>query len=243
MTLEIFEHMKIKVLTACFIVFTSFVLSFTFSCSPLKEYKISAKGWEADIRKFEKLDSSENYPANSVLFMGSSSIRLWNSLPEDMKPYSVIQRGFGGAKISDLAYYTPRIVYPHQCSAIVMFVANDITGSVEDKTPKEIASLFRYIVNTIRKKLPETPIFYVAVTPTESRWKVWPTITEGNQLVKKQAQSLHNVYFIETGELFLNSEEKPNAALFLDDKLHLNAQGYKVWTAIIKEELNKVLKK
>lgn len=234
--------MKNKVLTTRFLIIIALALSIVFSCSPLKEYKLSAKKWEADIQKFEKLDSVEKYPANAVLFMGSSSIRLWSTLPEDMKPYHVIQRGFGGAKISDLAYYTPRIVYPHQCSAIVMFVANDITGSTDDKTPQEVASLFTYIVKTIRKKLPETPVFYIEVTPTESRWKVWSKISEGNSLIKKQTESLHKVYFIKTADAFLNSEGKPDAGLFLDDKLHLNEQGYKVWTTLIKNELNRVLK-
>lgn len=213
------------------------------SCAPLKKYKGSVQGWEADIRKFEQLDSANDYPDDAILFMGSSSIRLWSSLAEDMEPYHVIQRGFGGSKISDVAWYTPRIVYPHKCQAVVLFVANDITGSDEDKTPAEIARLFQYIVRTIHKKQPGLPVFYIEITPTESRWKVWPKIQEGNKLIKNLSQKLPDVYFIETAGSFLNSNGKPEPSLFLKDKLHLNAEGYKIWKRIIKQSLDSVLKK
>lgn len=212
------------------------------SCSPLKKYENHVQGWEPDIRKFEQQDSLQRYSDDAVLFMGSSSIRLWSTLQYDMQPYHVIQRGFGGSKISDLAWYTPRIVYPHKCKAVVIFIANDITGSEEDKSPQEIATLFRYIVKTIRKKMPQVPIFYIEVTPTESRWEVWPKIQEGNQMVKNQTKKMPDVYFIETADYFLNDQGKPVASLFLKDKLHLNADGYKVWTRVIKQNLDKVLK-
>lgn len=219
------------------------VITFFLACSPLKKYSGSVLKWENDIRKFEQLDSINQYPVNSVLFMGSSSIRLWNTLEEDMKPYSVIQRGFGGSRISDVSWYTPRIVYPHTVQAVVIFVANDITGSEEDKTPQEVASLFRYIVKTIHKKQPHLPVFYIQVTPTESRWKVWPRIQEGNMLVKQLCEKDPDLYFIETAPYFLTSDGTPNASLFVEDKLHLSEAGYQIWTKVIKAELNKVLKK
>jgi hypothetical protein len=126
--------MRRKASTAIF-TFLPLVLFFVYSCSPLNKYKESVKGWETDIRSFEHQDSITRYPDDAILFMGSSSIRLWSTLQEDMKPYHTIQRGFGGSKISDVAWYTPRIVYPHKVQAVVIFVANDITGSDEDKTP------------------------------------------------------------------------------------------------------------
>lgn len=227
--------------SAAIFAFFGLLLFFNYSCSPLHKYKESVKGWEADIREFEHLDSTTRYPDDAILFMGSSSIRLWSTLQEDMKPYHTIQRGFGGSKISDLAWYTPRIVYPHKAQAIVIFIANDITGSGNDKTPQEIAGLFKNIVKTIRKKLPDVPVFYISVTPTESRWKVWPRIRQGNELVKEQCTKLEDVYFIETTPYFLNGEGKPKSDLFRADKLHLNEKGYEVWSGVIKKELDKVL--
>ena len=122
------------------------------SCNVSRKYTAEAtKNWEKDILKFEQLDKSENDPGNAILFAGSSSIRLWTTLKEDVAPYTVIQRGFGGSKFSDLAVYAKRIVYPHQFRALVIFEANDITGSKTDKSPEEVVKIFGDIIRTVKK--------------------------------------------------------------------------------------------
>jgi lysophospholipase L1-like esterase len=215
------------------------------SCSPLGKYRnlSEVKSWENDIQKFEQLDKSEKYPDDAILFAGSSSIRLWTSLDKDMVPYHIIQRGYGGAKLSDFAVYAGRILDPHPCKAIVLFVANDITGSDNDKKPAEVASLFRNILKTIRKTHPATPVFWIAITPTGSRWKVWPEIQKANTLIKDICGKEKNTYFIETAFGFLDDKGLPKDELFRDDKLHLTEKGYAVWTGIIRSNLDKKLGK
>ena len=214
------------------------------SCSPVRKYQNlpEVRFWEKDIQKFEQLDNSEKYPDDAILFAGSSSIRLWTSLDKDMAPYHIIQRGYGGAKLSDFVVYAGRIFDPHQCKAIVLFIANDITGTQLDKTPKEVAALFRNVLRTIRKMHPATPVFWIAITPTASRWKVWSEIQKANSLIKEICDNQKNTYFIKTDFAFLNEKGVPNDELFRDDKLHLTEKGYAVWTEIIKKELNNVLK-
>lgn len=213
------------------------------SCSPVKKYESlpEVKAWENDISEFERLDRSETYPPDAILFTGSSSIRLWNTLKSDMAPYSVIQRGFGGSKLSDFVVYADRIVAPHQCSSIVIFIANDITGDEKDKSPEEVASLFRSALKIIRKTHKETPLFWIQVTPTPSRWKAWPRIKEANSLIQNICEAQANTYFINTESYFLGNDGKPIESYFVTDKLHLNAEGYKLWTQIIKKEINKVV--
>ena len=213
------------------------------SCSPAKKYQSLPEvlAWEKDIQKFEELDKTESYPDNSILFMGSSSIRLWSTLEKDMAPYPVIQRGFGGSKLSDLSVYTERIVSPHPCSAIVVFVANDITGGDKDKSPEEVADLFSYMLKTIRKTHPETPVFWIAVTPSMSRWKVWPVIQEAGRLIEDRCRKAQNTYYIKTDFAFLGDAGTPKEELFIKDKLHLNEKGYEVWNKIIKNEIMKIV--
>lgn len=213
------------------------------SCVPLSKYRElpEVKAWESDIEKFEQLDISKSYPSDAILIAGSSSIRLWSNIGKDMMPYNVIQRGYGGAKLSDFAIYADRIIYPHPCQAIVIFIANDISGNENDKSPLEVSQLFRKTLYIIRRKFTDTPVFWISVTPTPSRWAVWPEIKEANGLIKDICESHKNTYFIDTEKYFLNSSGLPRSELFLDDKLHLNADGYAIWTGIIKNELNGVL--
>lgn len=224
---------------------TSILLLLLLSCSPLREYQNlpEVKIWEKDIEKFETLDKSENYTADVVMFAGSSSIRRWSTLAVDLAPYHVIQRGYGGAKLSDFAVYAERIFSPHPCRALVLFVANDITGSAQDKSPEEVKKLFLNILKTFRKSHPSTPFFYIEITPSPSRWKVWPQITKANDLIRKECENHRNTYFINTSSAFLNEKGEPNDKLFVADMLHLNPDGYKIWTGLIKDELNKVLNK
>lgn len=212
------------------------------ACSPVKKYKSLPEvlAWENEIQKFEQLDQDEEYPENSILFTGSSSIRLWKTLARDLAPYPVIQRGFGGSRLSDFTLYAERIIAPHPCSAIVIFIANDITGGKNDKSPGEVALLYKHLLKTIRKSHRDTPVFWIEVTPTSSRWKAWPEISEANKLISEMCSKGKNTYFISTKSSFLR-DSKPIDEYFVSDKLHLNEEGYKLWTRIIKNEINKVV--
>jgi len=218
-------------------------LIFILSCSPLIKYQDlpEVKAWESEIEKFEQLDISKSYPSDAIIFTGSSSIVLWSTLGKDMLPYNVIQRGYGGAKLSDFAVYADRILYPHQCRAIVLFISNDIAGDQDDKSPEQVAQLFRKTLFIIRKKFPDTPVFWIGITPTSARWHVWPEIKEANELIRNICENHHNTYFINTEQAFLNANGLPRNELFVADKLHLNADGYSIWAEIIKKQLNKVL--
>jgi hypothetical protein len=213
------------------------------SCSPVRKYQNlpEVQAWEKDIQNFEHLDKSETYPKDAILFAGSSSIKLWSTLEKDMAPYPVIQRGYGGAKLSDFVVYAARIFDPHPCKAIIIFIANDISGGDMDKSPQEVAALFRNVLKTIRKTHPGTPVFWIAVTPTPLRWKVWPQIIKASNLIKDICDNHKNTYFIRTDFAFLNENGQPRNELFRSDNLHLNENGYAIWTEIIKKELNKVI--
>ena len=225
-----------------FFAFFGFLL-FIAACSPIAKYKsdTSVLGWEKDIREFEKRDSSEIYSSNAVLFTGSSSIRLWSTISKDMAPYEVIHRGYGGAKFNDFAYYAKRIIYPHKFKAMVLFIANDITGSDKDKTPQQVVELCRYVVKIVHQKYPSAPVFWIEITPTPSRWKVWPKAKEVNRRIKEMSQKTLNFYVIETTSSYLNENGEPRKELFRDDQLHLNKDGYAIWTEIIKKALNEKL--
>lgn len=222
----------------------TFVLFLFFSCSPVKKYtELSHQTWGSDIQHFQHLDSIETYSKQSILFVGSSSIRLWNTIYEDMKPYSVIQRGFGGCKIEDVAVFLDKLVYPHNCQAVVFFAGtNNITGSEKDFTPKKVLKFVRYISRKVYHKQPKLPIFWIAITPTKSRWSVLDKVMKTNAKIEDYCLKTSNTYFINTASAYLNNNS-PKTEYFREDMLHQNHEGYLVWSTIIKSELDKVLKK
>lgn len=211
----------------------------------LQAYRADAiKTWEKEVSQLEAKDKKEVADQDSILFIGSSSIRLWDSIKTDMLPWKAVQRGYGGAKFSDLAVLAPRILAAHHPKAVVIFVANDITGNAKtDKTSNQIVRLLESVVNDIRKQAETSTIFVIAITPTPSRFKVWPEIQQANHAMEEFCKSKERMHFIATQNDYLSAEGQPRAELFKDDKLHQNTSGYKIWSRIIKEHLEEVLGK
>ena len=217
------------------------VLLLIISCSPLKRFEETASKWENDIAKLERLDKSQDYSEDSILFIGSSSIRLWSSIKDDLNPYETIRRAYGGARYTDLIHFTKRLVSSHDIKAVGVFVANDITGGMNDLTPPEVLNLAKFVVKQIRSSHLDTPIFFIETTPTPKRWKAWPEISNANDLIMRYCNEKKGLFYISTRDYFIDKNGLPKEDLFIKDKLHLNRNGYSVWGGIIKNNLNRIL--
>jgi len=198
--------------------------------------------WEKEISVFDSLNTVEHYSKDAIMFLGSSYIRFWKNIREDINYPEVIHRGFGGSNLRDVAYYIKRIVYPHQPKALFMYVGNDIVGSGKDKSPDQVLELFKYVVKVIRDKYPDMPITWLEISPSEKRWLVWNKVMEANKLIREYCQSQQNMFFISSSAKFLGEDGKPITKYYRDDKLHYNDEGYKVWGNNIKAEVKKITK-
>lgn len=207
-----------------------------------KYAEAAEKRWASEMARIDKLNETETHPADSVLFIGSSSIRLWDTIQNDVAPYKPIQRGYGGARYSDLAVFAERLIKPHRYQAMVVFVGNDVTGSDADLSLTEIERLARYVVGVSRAHQPQAPVLLVEVTPTSSRYRVWPQIRRVNDLLREIAMTEPNTYFIPTAEYYLDANNKPVDRYFRSDLLHLNEQGYAVWSKLITRRLDEVIR-
>lgn len=218
-------------------------ITFIISCSSLKKYENTGYIFEKEILNLEQLDFNKIADKNDLLFIGSSSIRLWNDIENDMQPYSSVKRGYGGAHYYDLIHFTERLITNHSPKAILIFVANDITGSNDvfktnnDLSPKEVKRLFKYCYKSIRQIHKQVPVFVIETTPTPSRSGVWDKISEANDLINSYCESKLNLHFITTRDKFINDNGLPIKSFFISDELHLNKEGYKLWSEIIKEKL------
>jgi lysophospholipase L1-like esterase len=198
--------------------------------------------WEPDIAALEALDGREADPPDAILFVGSSSIRLWDSIAADMAPWSVVRRGYGGARYRDLCHFAPRLVANHDPRAIVVFVGNDIVKPGESPAVAEVMVDVRATLAGIRGRHPRVPVCFVAVTPTESRWRMWPEISRLNAALEALAADDAGTFFIATAERFLDPDTgRPIPELFRDDRLHLSQAGYAVWARVIAAALDEVL--
>ncbi len=208
----------------------------------LAPYRAAAiERWEEDVQALEALDAQENLPQHAILFIGSSSVRMWDTMAEDMAPWPTIRRGYGGAKLPDLCVFVERLVRPHPFDALVVFVANDISGAADDKSPAAVLRLYQQLVATVREVGRQQPIYFVGITPSSSRFQVWEQIRAANQLIREYCDTDPSLHYIDTASHYLTRDGTPNDDLFQNDKLHLNRAGYKLWGEIIRSELNRTL--
>lgn len=191
-----------------------------------------------EIKAFAEWDGKNAVPAEPVLFVGSSSARMWRT-HESFPDLPVINRGFGGSHISDVIYYVDRVVLPYKPRAIVFYAGdNDIAGG---KAPQRVLDDYRKFVGLVHAKLPTTRIVFITIKPSRSRWSLWPRMNEANALVRDFCRGDNRLFWADLGMPLLGSDGMPMPELFLGDQLHLNAQGYAVWTRALGPILSRVL--
>lgn len=193
--------------------------------------------WEKSIAAFEESDQKQPPVKGGILFIGSSSIRMWDvqkSFPE----LPVVNRGFGGSQIEDSTHFAERIIGRHEPRAIVFYAGdNDIGGG---KSAETVASHFEHFVAKVRGQLPETHIFFIAIKPSGSRWKHIETQRAANGKIRALCERGPKLTFVDVVTPMLGKDGQPRDELFLKDRLHMTAAGYQVWNDLLRPQLAKV---
>jgi len=191
--------------------------------------------FEQEIAAFEAMDRTNPPPRDAVLFAGSSSFRLWKTLKEDFPKHAVINRGFGGSQMSDLLHFADRMVLPYAPKVILVYEGdNDLAAGV---TPETVLAGFQAFVAKVHAHLPGTRIAFVAIKPSPKRQTLLAEQTRANALIRGFAASDHRLAFIDVAKPMLDRSGQPRGELFVEDRLHLNAEGYRLWRKIIARAL------
>lgn len=186
----------------------------------------------SDISKFEKLDQDAPVCPGGTLFIGSSSIRKWD-LTKYFPGMRALNRGFGGSQFSDCIHYADRILFPYKPGRIVIYEGdNDINSG---KSPCQVLKDFEILFHRIRSELPDAKIYFLAIKPSVSRWKLWPEMQEANLKIKQtlEADGSGQCHYVDVASPMLNENGEITDEWFVDDGLHLNEKGYELWTEIL----------
>jgi lysophospholipase L1-like esterase len=182
--------------------------------------------WEKEVAAYEEADRREPPPKGGILFIGSSTIRLWKTLAGDFPDLKVINRGFGGSEIVDSTHFAGRLIFPHAPRQIFLRAGgNDIHNG---RTPRQVADDFREFVRVVHARLPRAEILYIAVSPAPSRWGESDKYRELNRLIREMALEMPRVGFVDAYDISLTTSGGPRPELFIKDRLHFNADGYKL---------------
>jgi lysophospholipase L1-like esterase len=191
-----------------------------------------------EIEAFEAWDRQNSPPRDAALFIGSSSIRMWQTA-ESFPDFPVINRGFGGSVVADSNHFAERIVVKYRPRVIVFYAGdNDIAFGM---SPQKVFADFQAFVRLVHARLPATHILYLPIKPSISRWKNWPEMKAANALVAELAKADVGLDYVDTATPMLGADGRPRKELLLDDGLHLNAKGYALWREILTPVLAEVM--
>lgn len=192
--------------------------------------------WRTSLQAFAEQDRLSRPEPGGVLFVGSSSIRLWDQLEAAFQQQPVvIKRGFGGSRLADCVAFIDKLVLPYQARQVVLYAGeNDLD---EGATPAEVLLRYERFVQQVLQAAPATRIAFVSIKPSPARESLLPAIQATNRLIKAYTEGHPQLDFIDVHSAMLDAAGRPRAELFGNDRLHLNATGYGIWRELISARL------
>lgn len=193
---------------------------------------INPAQWTGELRAFARQDSLAPPPRRPILFYGSSSIRMWETLQQDFPGRPVLNRGFGGSRFPDAVYFFDQLVAAYQPRQVFLYEGdNDLAAGA---TPQEVFQSFLAFEKLMQQKLPKVPVVFLSIKPSPSRWALYPQMQEANRLIRAYIEAHpKRLRYVDVATPMLGPNGRPRPELFVSDSLHMTPAGYAVWKGVV----------
>jgi lysophospholipase L1-like esterase len=221
-------------------IFISVLLVVSFMTGAIAQTAAPAKPkfW-SNIEGFRKQDSLQAPPADPIVFVGSSSFTIWQSMNKDFPEYPILNRGFGGSSLPDVIRYADEVIIKYHPKQVVIYCGDNDFANSPNVTAETVVQRFKTLYKMIRDKLPETTIDFVSIKPSPSRENLLPKMKAANAEIKKFLEGQQHAGYIDVFSAMIDENGKIKEELFRQDRLHMKRNGYELWIPIIKPYLLK----
>ncbi|MGC4039498.1 MAG: GDSL-type esterase/lipase family protein [Flavobacterium sp.] len=192
--------------------------------------------WD-EIKAFRMQDSINKPKDGMILFIGSSSFRLWKTAKEDLHNPTILNRAFGGATLPDVINYQNDVVLKYKPKKIFIYCGENDIASSDKVSPEMVFDRFKTLYGNIRKQFPKTPVVFVSLKPCILRWSMKDRMIKANQLIEGYISKQKHTTFINIWDKMLENGE-PKKDIFMEDNLHMNAKGYAIWVKELEPLVN-----
>lgn len=204
------------------------LLTFAFFFSQEKEPMF----WQ-DIQNFKKLDQETAPKKDAILLIGSSSFTKWTDVANYFPDKTIINRGFGGSRLTDLNFYANDLLNPYQPKQIIVYCGENDFADNHQLKAEVVADRFKTFYKKIRQKFPNIEVDYISIKYSPSREKLWPQMKEANKKIAAFMKKEPNAEFIDITKVMQDSNGKVRKDLFVEDMLHMTPEGYQLWTSVM----------
>ena len=209
-----------------------FLLLLVGSLFQLRAQEQPAAFWD-EIQSFRHQDSINPPPKHAILFVGSSSFRMWKDVPSYFPGYTIINRGFGGSSIPDLIHYADDIIFPYEPRQVVIYCGDNDLAASDSVSAEIVYRRFSQLFQLIRQKMPGVNILFVSIKPSPSRDALRPKMAGANLMIRRFLEKQPRARFVDVYSRMLDATGRPMENLFIEDRLHMNAKGYAIWQKAI----------
>ena len=207
------------------------ILFFAFLVIPVA----NAQQWPFfdEVQAYRKQDSISVPPRNAILFIGSSSFRLWKNMQDDFPGYTIINRGLGGSSLPDIIHYADEMIFAYKPKQIIIYCGDNDLAASDTVTAETVVKRFSELFELIRNRMPDIPVVCVSIKPSPSRERLLPAMMLANKTIKEFLKTKPHTAFADVFSEMMSSDGKIRTDIFLEDKLHMNAKGYAIWIKTI----------
>lgn len=192
-----------------------------------------------EIEAFKNQDKVNPPAEGGIVFVGSSSFKLWTNVQDYFPGYPIINRGFGGSSLPDVIQHASSTIYPYKPSQVVIYCGENDFTYTKDTNADTIFYRFKTLFGMIRHELPKTEIVYISMKPSLSRLKYLPEMRRANEMILKYLKKQKQAAFIDVYSKMILANGNPMPDIFKPDNLHMNEKGYAIWQKAIKPYLKK----
>jgi hypothetical protein len=196
--------------------------------------------YEEDVKQLEIKRTKLNYVPR-VIFYGSSSIRLWNTLDADFEEFQPVNLGFGGSTLAACVWFFERIMHSYNPEAMVIYAGDNDLG--DGRNPEEVFIFFKQLTDEVARLFGDIPCYFISLKPSIARWPLVDKYRYTNSLIENEIIHRHkNWQFVNIFNQMMDGSGKPVREYYDKDGLHLSSTGYTLWKNAVLQRMPQSIK-
>lgn len=196
--------------------------------------------YEAEVQALEKKIDEGKIAKGVNLFYGSSSLRLWEGIKDDLAPHTIENIAFGGSTLEACVHFFERLVVPCEPKSIIFYAGdNDLGDGVYHS---DVMGHFERLLEKRASYLSGTTFTFISIKPSPLRHHLLHRIRLLNSYAKERVEGLENMHYVDIHSKMYTCDGMPNSQLYSEDNLHMNKDGYKIWQEALLADADKIFK-
>ncbi len=192
--------------------------------------------FQEEVKQLTSQIDQKGWNKGSIVFTGSSSIRMWKNIQEEFPEVPIINTGFGGSQASDLLPHLETLVFRYDPQAVFIYEGdNDINAG---KSTEEIIKDLDQILHMLNDHKEGILIYFIGAKPSPSRWNLKESYEQFNKALESYTEGIINSHYIDVWTPMLDPSGNPRPELFLEDMLHMKREGYEIWKKQLDNQIN-----